>query len=163
MQNVSLSRSDNIVIDIIVVFDGSGLPVKGNKCRERGALRELNRAKAQELVDLGKDDEAQKHFQRSVVVTSEMVQQVDYFTYYYNCTIVLTFSLIILTLFIENVITIPAPSVCLPLSTGHSRFTSSRDQIHGGTVRKRRPTGVSLQRRHCGCGDIRGLGSSRVW
>ena len=64
------------VVDIIVVFDGSGLPVKGNKCRERGALREFNRAKAQELVDQGKDDEAQKHFQRSVVVTSEMVQQV---------------------------------------------------------------------------------------
>ena len=65
------------VIDITVVFDGSGLPVKGNKCRERGALREFNRAKAQELVDQGKDDEAQKHFQRSVVVTAEMVQQVE--------------------------------------------------------------------------------------
>ena len=77
LQNIPLSLSPTKVIDITVVFDGSGLPVKGNKCRERGALREFNRAKAQELVDQGKDDEAQKHFQRSVVVTAEMVQQVE--------------------------------------------------------------------------------------
>lgn len=63
------------VVDVTVVFDGASLPIKTTTNLNRGAARALNRALAQEAAGLGDDALAMKHYQRSVSVTSAMVEQ----------------------------------------------------------------------------------------
>jgi exonuclease-1 len=62
------------VTDIIVVLDGASLPVKGIRNKERREFREKNKTDARAAAEDGNSELAMKHYQRSVSITPEMVQ-----------------------------------------------------------------------------------------
>ena len=61
-------------IQITVVFDGAPLPMKGLTNDERRHNRDHNKQMATDLLRQNRVTEAQDYFQKSVSITSEMVQ-----------------------------------------------------------------------------------------
>jgi exonuclease-1 len=65
----------NGVVDIIVVLDGSSLPAKGLENKSRREKREQKLALGNTAKEQGHDELALKHYQQSISITKEMVQQ----------------------------------------------------------------------------------------
>ena len=65
--------------DITVVLDGDSLPGKGLTQTKRREVRAANLEKARELVKNGDHEAAIKKYKQCVSVSSEMIEQVNYF------------------------------------------------------------------------------------